>query len=135
MSHFPASNGEDEAHENENEGIVALTTNGTQRRKRKCKRTIQETRKVFFSNRDMVLIFHWATEMIRDESSLSFYTDRPALKMLLRDIQVTLRMMIVFHDAYPTSDEFATTFESEFNDKADTYVDHQRKQITSNPCM
>ena len=73
--------------------------------------------------------------MIRDESSLSFYNDKPALKMLLRDIQVTLRTMIVFHDAYPTSDEFATTFETEFNDQADSYVDHQRKQITSSHCM
>ena len=69
--------------------------------------------------------------MIRDESSLSFYNDKPALKMLLRDIQVTLRTMIVFHDAYPTSDEFATTFEAEFNDKADSYVDHQRKHFES----
>ena len=135
MSHFPASNGEDEAHENENEGVVASATNGMQRRKRKCKRTIQETRKVFFSNRDMVLIFHWATEMIRDESSLSFYNDRPALKMLLRDIQVTLRMMIVFHDAYPTSDEFATTFEAKFNDQAGSYVDHQRKQTNLSLCI
>ena len=50
--------------------------------------------------------------------------------MLLRDIQVTLRTMIVFNDAYPTSDEFATTFETEYNDLADSYVDHQRKQIT-----
>ena len=48
--------------------------------------------------------------------------------MLLRDVQVTLRAMIVFDDAYPTSDEFAATSESEFNDQADSYIDHQCKQ-------
>ena len=57
MSHFPVSDGEDEAHGDE--GVVALVTNGMQRRKRKCKRTIQETRKVhFFSNRDVALTLH-----------------------------------------------------------------------------
>ena len=47
--------------------------------------------------------------------------------MLLRDVQVTLRAMIVFHDAYPTSGELVTTFETEFNKQADSYIDHQRK--------
>ena len=75
------------------------------------------------------------TETIRDESNLSFYNDKPVLKMLLRDVQVSLRAMIIFHDPYPTSGEFATTFETEFNDQADSYVDHECKQITSSHCM
>ena len=72
--------------------------------------------------------------MIKDESNLSFYNDKPVIKMLLRDIQVTLRAMIVFQDPYPTSNEFATTSETEFNDQADSYVDHQRKQIRVPAC-
>ena len=73
--------------------------------------------------------------MIRDESNLSFYNDKPVLKMLLRDVQVSLRAMIVFHDPYPTSGEFATTFEAEFNDQADSYIDHQRKRTYLSPCI
>ena len=81
----------------------------------------------FFSDEDKVLT-SWQTEIIKDASNLSFYNDKPVLKMLLRDVQVTLRAMIIFDDAYPTSDEFAATSESEFNDQADSYIDHQRKQ-------
>ena len=55
---FSGITGEDAVHGDE--GVaVALTDNGTQRRKRKGRRTIQETRTVyFFSDRDMALTSH-----------------------------------------------------------------------------
>ena len=64
-------------------------------------------------------------EKIREESRLSYYNDKPTIKMLLRDVQLVLRSLIVFREAFPETSSFEDVMKEEFNERADVYVERE----------
>ena len=63
----------------------------------------------------------------KEEAKLSYYNGNPALKMLLRDVQLILKALIVFDYAFPETSHFETIMKDEFNEQADEYVESGSK--------
>ena len=51
------------------------------------------------------------------------------MKMLLRDVQLTLRTLLVFQEAFPQTSSFEEVMREEFDERADLYVEKQRAQM------
>ena len=45
--------------------------------------------------------------------------------MLLRDVQLVLRSLIVFREAFPETSSFEDVMKEEFNERADVYVERE----------
>ena len=56
---------------------------------------------------------------------MTHYNDRPTIKMLLRDVQLVLRTLIVFREAFPETSNFEDVMKEEFNERADVYVERE----------
>ena len=64
-------------------------------------------------------------EKVKEESRLSHYNDKPVIKMLLRDVQLVLKTLIVFREAFPETSNFEDVMKEEFNERADVYVERE----------
>ena len=51
--------------------------------------------------------------------------------MLLRDVQLTLRTLLVFQEAFPQTSNFEEVMKDEFEEQAGLYVEKHREQSTS----